>query len=725
MDKTAKPQQAKGNSRNRKGVGAGRSTAQSPRALTDIPVTELKGVGKETAVALSRIGLNSIADLLFHLPFRYEDRTRVYPIGDLSPGMTVNCEGMIHSAKLTFGRRRQLVVELVDGGHRLQCRFFQFSAAQKSRLTPGKKMRCFGEVSGSTRALSMFHPEYTLIDSDQMVVPVDECLTPVYSVTEGVKQRSMRKICLQAIQYLDRFPPAEFLPKAHLEEHIGASTWSLAKALAFLHAPTPDVSIEELEFAEHPALRRLVFEELIAHQLSMMRLKSQNHNKQAPKLATQMGLQEKLLTALPFKPTAAQQRVVTEINVDIAKGFPMQRLVQGDVGSGKTLVAALAALRAIENQGQVALMAPTEILAEQHFLWFSQHLAPLDKHCVFLTSKMSAKEKKASLAAIVEGNCDIAIGTHALFQEQVKFANLVLVIIDEQHRFGVHQRMDLKKKGEGTNHQPHLLIMTATPIPRTLSMTSFANLDKSIIDELPPGRQPIKTVAIADSRRDEVIEKVHAAVKDQRQVYWVCTLIDESELIQSQAAAKVQEELQEKLSDTRIGLVHGRLKPEEKQLVMAQFKAGKLDILVATTVIEVGVNVPNASLMIIENPERLGLAQLHQLRGRVGRGEIESHCVLLYRGPLSKNGRARLAAMRETNDGFVIAEKDLKIRGPGEILGTKQTGMVNYRIADLIRDQGWLSAARRCADSLVKNAPEKVEPLIQRWIGEKTQYGDS
>ena len=698
---------------------------ESQLSLTQIPLTQLRGVGIETEQMLARIGLNSVADLLFHLPFRYEDRTRVYPIADLSPGMTANCEGIILTSKLTYGKRRQLVVELGDGPFRLQCRFFQFSAAQKSRLTPGKKMRCFGEITGSTRNLCMFHPEYTIIDDDQVLVPVDESLTPVYSVTDGIKQRSMRKLCGQALSYLEQHPPEELIPQELLKAVLMNAIWSLPKALAFLHAPTPDTSIEQLELAEHPAMRRLIFEELVAHQLSMLRLKSSNKTKRAPKLGQHQNLQEILQNRLPFEPTGAQKRVTREINSDLEKNYPMQRLVQGDVGSGKTLVAAFAALRAIENGGQVALMAPTEILAEQHFLWFSEYFSELDINCTFLTSKMPTKVKKESLAAINDGSCQVAIGTHALFQEQVTFANLVLVIIDEQHRFGVHQRMGLKKKGENEVQQPHLLIMTATPIPRTLSMTSFANLDKSIIDELPPGRQPIKTVAISDARRDEVIDKVHAAVRDKRQVYWVCTLIDESELIQSQAAAKVQEELQLKLGDTKVGLVHGRLKPDQKQEVMAQFKAGEIDILVATTVIEVGVNVPNASLMIIENPERLGLAQLHQLRGRVGRGTIESHCVLLYHGPLSKNGRARLAAMRETNDGFVIAEKDLKIRGPGEILGTKQTGAINYRVADLMRDQSLLKPAKGCAKQLMQNDPPRVKALIDRWIGDKTQYADT
>ena len=688
--------------------------------LNNLAITQLKGVGSKMAERLHKLGIHSVQDVLFHLPLRYEDRTRVCAIADLLPGMHTTILGTVQSSEIQFGKRRSWLVKLRDHSGSLSLRFFHFSAAQKEAVTPGVQLRCFGEARRGMRGLEMMHPEYKLVQNDSELT-VAESLTPIYPTTEGLKQASWRNLTELALSYLQRFAPDEYLPAQ------GQRNWTLTDALCYLHRPPPDASLEQLEEGQHPAQQRLILEELVAQQISMFQLRQ--HCQAQPGIAItgpQHVLSERFLQQLPFEPTAAQQRVVTEIEQDLAKSLPMLRLVQGDVGSGKTLVAALAALRVIAAGYQVALMAPTELLAEQHAENFRQWFKPLAIEIAWLGGKSKGKARAQQLALIQSGDASMVIGTHALFQQDVHFHRLALVIIDEQHRFGVHQRLALREKGGIDNRAPHQLIMTATPIPRTLAMTAYADLDTSIIDELPPGRTPVSTVAIPDSRRAQVIERVQAAVQqEQRQVYWVCTLIEESDVLQCQAAEQSCAELQQALPGIRVGLVHGRLKPAEKQQVMQAFSQGELDVLVATTVIEVGVNVPNASLMIIENPERLGLAQLHQLRGRVGRGSTASHCVLLYHAPLSQSAQARLAVLRDSNDGFVIAQRDLEIRGPGELLGTRQTGLAQLKIADLERDDYLLPMAQQLAGELWQQNPQACQLLLRRWLPDREQFANA
>ncbi|MDP4527412.1 ATP-dependent DNA helicase RecG [Alkalimonas delamerensis] len=688
--------------------------------LNNLAITQLKGVGSKMAERLHKLGIHSVQDVLFHLPLRYEDRTRVCAIADLLPGMHTTILGTVQSSEIQFGKRRSWLVKLRDHSGSLSLRFFHFSAAQKEAVTPGVQLRCFGEARRGMRGLEMMHPEYKLVQNDSELT-VAESLTPIYPTTEGLKQASWRNLTELALSYLQRFAPDEYLPAQ------GQRNWTLTDALCYLHRPPPDASLEQLEEGQHPAQQRLILEELVAQQISMFQLRQ--HCQAQPGIAItgpQHVLSERFLQQLPFEPTAAQQRVVTEIEQDLAKSLPMLRLVQGDVGSGKTLVAALAALRVIAAGYQVALMAPTELLAEQHAENFRQWFKPLAIEIAWLGGKNKGKARAQQLALIQSGDASMVIGTHALFQQDVHFHRLALVIIDEQHRFGVHQRLALREKGGIDNRAPHQLIMTATPIPRTLAMTAYADLDTSIIDELPPGRTPVSTVAIPDSRRAQVIERVQAAVQqEQRQVYWVCTLIEESDVLQCQAAEQSCAELQQALPGIRVGLVHGRLKPAEKQQVMQAFSQGELDVLVATTVIEVGVNVPNASLMIIENPERLGLAQLHQLRGRVGRGSTASHCVLLYHAPLSQSAQARLAVLRDSNDGFVIAQRDLEIRGPGELLGTRQTGLAQLKIADLERDDYLLPMAQQLAGELWQQNPQACQLLLRRWLPDREQFANA
>lgn len=565
------------------------------------------------------------------------------------------------------------------------------------------------------------HPEYRQI-SQAGVVAVEEHLTPVYPVTEGMAQKSMRQLAEQALGLLKLGEVEDYLP-AELLDELGLP--SLQQALLEVHQPSPETAVAELLEGEHPAQQRLALEELLAHHLSLRQLRHKTQQHSAPQLQSEGRLRQQLIEALPFTMTAAQLRVIKEIDTDLAKPYPMQRLVQGDVGSGKTVVAAAAALHAIEAGYQVAVMAPTELLAEQHLQNFTAWLQPIGLKLAWLSGKLGAKQRRENLALLESGEAALVVGTHALFQEEVEFDRLGLVIVDEQHRFGVHQRLALREKGSHEGRVPHQLIMTATPIPRTLAMTAYADLDSSVIDELPPGRTPVETVVISDERRDEVVARVHrACAEENRQAYWVCSLIEESEVLQCQAAEETAAQLAEALPDLRIGLVHGRLKPAEKEALMARFKAAEIDLLVATTVIEVGVDVPNASLMIIENAERFGLAQLHQLRGRVGRGSISSSCVLMYHKPLSQQGKLRLAALRETNDGFEIARRDLELRGPGEVLGTRQSGMLRLRIADLERDKDLLPEVARLATALLQRWPQNVAPLIQRWLGDSQRYGD-
>lgn len=692
----------------------------SANSLHQVAISAIKGVGAKAAEKLAKLNIFTIQDVLFHLPLRYEDRTRIYAIADLMPLMHATVIAEVVSSEVQFGKRRSWLVKVKDGSGFLTLRFFHFSAAQKNAVTPGVVLRCFGEAKRGPRGFEMLHPEYRL-QTEQPLIEVAETLTPVYPTTEGLRQATWRNLTDAALNYLNTMAPDELL-----SSNVLAQAWSLAQALQYIHRPPPDASLALLEQGKHPAQQRLIIEELVAQQLSMIKLRSQSQQQQGIPLEINTDLLQRFLAALPFSPTHAQQRVSNEISHDMAKALPMLRLVQGDVGSGKTLVAAFAALTAISNGYQVALMAPTELLAEQHAVNFAKWFTPLDIDVAWLGGKTKGKARQATLAAIADGSAQMVVGTHALFQQQVAFNALTLIIIDEQHRFGVHQRLALREKGGIANVYPHQLVMTATPIPRTLAMTAYADLDTSIIDELPPGRTPVTTVALPDSRRDDIIARVeHAVSQEQRQAYWVCTLIEESETLQCQAAEDTWQNLQLALPYLKVGLIHGRLKPAEKQAVMQQFTDAELDVLVATTVIEVGVDVPNASLMIIENPERLGLAQLHQLRGRVGRGSTASHCVLLYHAPLSKTAQARLAVLRYSNDGFVIAQRDLEIRGPGELLGTRQTGILQFKIADLSRDADLLPQAQQIATTLWQQQPEQCERLIQRWLANKEIYGNA
>ncbi|HGX93666.1 MAG TPA: ATP-dependent DNA helicase RecG [Candidatus Tenderia sp.] len=680
------------------------------------PLTTFKGVGPQMARRLERLGLSTVQDALFHLPHRYQDRTRVHPMGTLRPGDEVVVEGEVQASDIHFGKRRALLVRISDGSGSMMLRFFHFNAAQKSAMARGVRLRCFGEVRQGPAMLEMVHPEYQRL-AEGGLMAVDEHLTPVYPATEGVSQKTLRRVAGQALAALDR-GLEDYLPPECIE-----TMPSLNEALRYVHTPPPDAAVDVLQEGVHPAQQRLAFEELLAHNLSLREIRLKMQEQAAPVLKGRGDLCQRLLDSLPFELTGAQRRVLTEVNSDLAQAHPMQRLVQGDVGSGKTIVAAAAVLRAVESGYQTAVMAPTELLAEQHLRNFKTWLEPLGVEVVWLVGKQGVKAKRESLAAIADGAA-VAVGTHALFQDEVVFRKLGLVVVDEQHRFGVHQRLALKEKGAQHGLTPHQLIMTATPIPRTLAMTAYADLDTSVIDELPPGRKPVETVVVADSRRLEVIERVKVACGQGRQAYWVCTLIEESEVLQCQAAEDAAVVLHEALPGVRVGLVHGRMKSAEKEAVMAAFKAAELDLLVATTVIEVGVDVPNASLMIIENAERLGLAQLHQLRGRVGRGSASSSCVLMYHKPLSQQGRTRLQAMRETNDGFEIARRDLEIRGPGEVLGTRQSGLLRLRVADLQRDQALIPAVAEVARQILGRWPDRVPKLIARWVGDAQRYGE-
>ncbi len=690
------------------------------KSLADTPVTTLKGVGAKVAEKLKKLNLVTLQDVIFHLPARYEDRTRIYPIADLHAYLHVSIQGEIMSADIQYGRRRMLLVKVSDGTASITLRFFHFSAAQTKSLAIGTTIRAFGEVRTGKSQLEMMHPEYKLIDENEDAA-LEDSLTPVYPTTEGVKQLTLRNLTEQALKQLDKGALVELLPKGLYENQV-----SLTEALHLVHRPPPDVIIEDLDEGRHPAQKRLVIEELLAHHLSMLKVRSQSKADPGIAIPIDEALKQKFLSTLPFQPTGAQSRVVEEIEQNLQESQPMMRLVQGDVGSGKTLVAALSALSTISAGYQVALMAPTELLAEQHANNFSDWLTTLGIRVGWLAGKLKGKARTETLEKLATGDIDILVGTHAIFQEQVDYKNLALVIVDEQHRFGVHQRLALRKKGEVLGKYPHQLIMTATPIPRTLAMTAYADLDTSIIDELPPGRTPVTTVVLPDTRRGDVIERVRqAAIDNKRQTYWVCTLIDESEVLQCQAAEDAAIALRTALPELKVGLVHGRLKSAEKQAIMDEFKQGELDLLVATTVIEVGVDVPNASLMIIENPERLGLAQLHQLRGRVGRGSVESHCVLMYSSPLSKTASKRLGVLRESHDGFYIAEKDLEIRGPGELLGTKQTGIADLKIADLIRDAALIPDVKNMADYVWREYPSNSQALINRWLAYKEEYGNA
>jgi len=685
-------------------------------------VTTLRGVGPRIAERLEALGIRTIADLLFHLPFRYEDRTRVTAIGSLRPGESAMVRGEIQLADVRIGRRRSLVCRLADGTGSLDLRFFHFTPRQREALARGKRVQCYGEVRRGAARLEMVHPEHQSAD-DAAASGLEDTLTPVYPATEGLSQQTLRRLAGQAVDRLGADHALPDLLAPGVVARLGLP--GLEEALRAVHRPPVGTPEALLASGEHPALKRLAFEELLAHHLSVRVLRRRVERQQAPAIRAPGQLARGLLAALAFEPTGAQQRVVAEIRDDLARGRPMHRLLQGDVGSGKTLVAAIAALDAVEAGHQVALMAPTDLLAEQHLRTLGEWLAPLHVGLEWLAGKVSGRARARVLEVLAADAPCIVVGTHALFQDDVRFGRLGLLVIDEQHRFGVHQRLALRAKGVRQSAHPHQLIMTATPIPRTLAMTAYADLDTSVIDELPPGRSPVDTAVVPDGRRAEVIDRVRRACAAGEQAYWVCTLIEESESLQCQAAADTAASLAEALPELRVGLVHGRMKPVEKDRAMIAFRDGETDLLVATTVIEVGVDVPNASLMIIENAERLGLAQLHQLRGRVGRGRRRSACVLMFHGPLSESARARLAALRQTGDGFEIARRDLELRGPGELLGTRQTGMLQLRIADLARDRELFGHIERAGSEMLRDHPGRVPPLIRRWLGGGAQYADA
>ncbi len=682
-------------------------------------VAALRGVGPRIAERLAALGVESLQDLLFHLPLRYQDRTRLSPIGALRPGQEAVVCGEIQLTQVQYGRRRSLVCMIHDGTGSLCMRFFYFGQSQQKRLARGERVVCFGEVRRGPKGLELVHPEYRLLEEAEEV-PLEDHLTPIYPTTEGLHQRNWRRLTDQVLERLEtEVMLRDYVPGDILARHGFAP---LKESLRAVHRPPPGSDPENPESVTGRGRRRLAFDELLAQHLSLRLLHRQRDADAAAPMRTKGHLRRRFIEQLPFAPTGAQRRVIDEIAADLEKSHPMQRLVQGDVGSGKTVVAAAAALQAIEAGHQVAFMAPTELLAEQHLGSFLAWLEPLEVPLAWLSGKLTARARETALQSISGGQPMLVVGTHALFQEHVTFANLGLVIVDEQHRFGVHQRLALRDKGQRVGTRPHQLIMTATPIPRTLAMAVYADLDTSVIDELPPGRQAIETAVLPDSRRPEVVARVHAACRQGQQAYWVCTLVEDSEALEAQAAEESYRDLSAALPELRVGLVHGRMKSADKQQTMAAFKAGELDLLVATTVIEVGVDVANASLMIIENAERLGLSQLHQLRGRVGRGARKSVCLMMYQRPLSGPARDRLDILRETGDGFQIAQRDLELRGPGDVLGTRQTGLMQFRIADLVRDQKLLPAVSRAADDILSSHPECAEPLIRRWIGNAIHY---
>ncbi|MFK8053970.1 MAG: ATP-dependent DNA helicase RecG [Woeseiaceae bacterium] len=687
-------------------------------------VSTLRGVGPAMAEKLTKLDIRHVEDLLFLLPLRYEDRTLVTPIGSLQHGTRCLIQGEVLLSEVVFRGRRSLLVKVGDGTGQITLRFFYFSNAQRDRLKRGITISCYGDVRRTTSGPEMVHPEYRELRTGDDA-ETDDTLTPIYPTTEGLNQGRLRMLVKQALSLLVDESPVEVLP-AFVRDKQDLPT--LESALLHLHSPPPGTDLGLLAEGMHPTQRRLALEELLAQYLSLRALRQRIQSDPATAIDPNAALKRQFLDSLPFTLTDAQQRVLGDIDQDMRQPKPMLRLVQGDVGSGKTVVAAAAVLAAIQAGLQCAMMAPTELLAEQHLKNFEVWFEPLGIKTAWLSGSLRAAPRREALAQIADGSAQMILGTHALFQEGVTFSRLGLVIIDEQHRFGVHQRLALREKGQTNGVVPHQLVMTATPIPRTLAMTAYADLDTSIIDELPPGRTPVSTVVIPETRREEVIQRVKDACHSGQQAYWVCPLVETSEVLDYQAAEETHAALQEMLTDLKVGLIHGRMKAADKEAVMSAFSAGKTDLLVATTVIEVGVDVPNASLMIIENAERMGLSQLHQLRGRVGRGSVSSSCVLLYKAPLSKMAKSRLSVLRESNDGFVIAQRDLELRGPGEVLGTKQTGSINLRIADLSRDADLLPVVQTAANHLLADdnpeGPEKVTQVIDRWIGSASRYGN-
>ena len=677
-------------------------------------VAELEGVGPQVASRLKALGILTEIDLLFHRPLRYEDRTRITPMNRVRPETRVQIEGRVMHQEVVQRRRRMLLVTLADDTGQVTLRYFRFYPSQRRMFQVGNCIRCFGEVRFGPEGFEMAHPECQVL-GQHSAAPLPQHLTPIYPVTQGLAQATLARLISATVERL-------LTDQLSLPDPLGSlqDCPPLQQALAAIHRPSPAEDLDALVDGHHPAVRRLATEELLAHHLALARLNRARERQRSSGLDNAEAMRARLLDRVGFKPTGAQKRVIGEILEDLGRDRPMRRLLQGDVGSGKTLVAACAVLAAAASGRQAAIVAPTEILAEQHFNTLSGWMEPLGLKLVWLAGKVKGKARRQALEALNK-EADIAIGTHALFQAGVEFRDLALVVVDEQHRFGVHQRLALAAKGSAGARVPHQLVMTATPIPRTLAMTAYAGLEISVIDELPPGRKPVTTVAVSQGRREEIIERLRRVLAEGRQAYWVCPLIEESDLLEAQAAESTAADLDKALPGFSVGLIHGRMKPADKQEVMARFSAGGIDLLVATTVIEVGVDVPNASLMMIENAERLGLSQLHQLRGRVGRGSDQAACVLLYRPPLGETARARLEVMRETTDGFVIAEKDLELRGPGEVLGTRQTGMLRFRIADLGRDADLLEPVKQLAAGIDRSAADIV---IKRWIGEAEQFVD-
>ena len=682
------------------------------------PIISIKGLGKKTSDRLNQLGIHTLEHLVFHLPTRYQDKTSITPLSDAGIHDEILIEATIDRIEVIPSRQRQLLCYLSDNqNHRILLRFFHFNQYQKQALIRGETMQCFGEIKIGRKGLEMHHPEYRIITQNQSPL-LEPTLTPIYPLCSGISQNKMKQWVNYSLEVLKISQLDDYFEKITQQ-----SMPSLKSSLMLLHHPEKDEDLSKIESFKHISQQRLIIEELATHRLSLLKTKKARKGKKTNAFILNNTLSDKLLNSIDFNLTNAQSRCIKEINDDLASSEPMLRLLQGDVGSGKTIVAVFALIQAVENNFQAAIMAPTEILARQHLQNFTQYLESLNIQIAYLSGSQNTQERREQISLIESGKAKVVIGTHALFQDSVNFKDLSLVIIDEQHKFGVHQRLSLTKKA---NNTPHQLVMTATPIPRSLTMSAYADLDTSIIDELPPGRQAVETIALSNLRRDELISKIRKISNEGRQIYWVCTLIEESEALRAESAEKTFKYLKDHLKDLTVVMIHGRLTKAEKESIMKNFENGRINLLVATTVIEVGVNVPNASLMIVENAERLGLAQLHQLRGRVGRGSEKSICILMYQSPLSDYAKERLDILRQSNDGFMIAQKDLELRGPGEILGTQQTGIASMKIANIVRDAYLLKEVGYYSSKMLEARLESQNALINRWIDEeKTHYFDA
>ena len=682
------------------------------------PIISIKGLGKKTSDRLNQLGIHTLEHLVFHLPTRYQDKTSITPLSDAGIHDEILIEATIDRIEVIPSRQRQLLCYLSDNqNHRILLRFFHFNQYQKQALIRGETMQCFGEIKIGRKGLEMHHPEYRIITQNQSPL-LEPTLTPIYPLCSGISQNKMKQWVNYSLEVLKISQLDDYFEKITQQ-----SMPSLKSSLMLLHHPEKDEDLSKIESFKHISQQRLIIEELATHRLSLLKTKKARKGKKTNAFILNNTLSDQLLNSIDFNLTNAQSRCIKEINDDLASSEPMLRLLQGDVGSGKTIVAVFALIQAVENNFQAAIMAPTEILARQHLQNFTQYLESLNIQIAYLSGSQNTQERREQLSLIESGKAKVVIGTHALFQDSVNFKDLSLVIIDEQHKFGVHQRLSLTKKA---NNTPHQLVMTATPIPRSLTMSAYADLDTSIIDELPPGRQAVETIALSNLRRDELISKMRKISNEGRQIYWVCTLIEESEALRAESAEKTFKYLKDHLKDLTVVMIHGRLTKAEKESIMKDFENGRINLLVATTVIEVGVNVPNASLMIVENAERLGLAQLHQLRGRVGRGSEKSICILMYQSPLSDYAKERLDILRQSNDGFMIAQKDLELRGPGEILGTQQTGIASMKIANIVRDAYLLKEAGYYSSKMLEANLDSQNALINRWIDEeKTHYFDA